>query len=178
MKQTSRGFTIVELLVVIVVIGILVSVTVVAFTGVQKRARDSQRLSDVAVIVKALELYKLAKGEYPPVLTGVPVYWGWNMSSAGAQYFLPQLVSEKIINKVPLDPINNLNETNDGYGYVYYTYAAGSRGCTPSKGDFYVLEITQAESVVDFPSSPGFKCPLRDWSNDYVAWVTGGFTNS
>lgn len=52
----QKGFTIVELLIVIVVIGILAAITIVAFTGVQARARDSQRKSDLAAIAKAVAI--------------------------------------------------------------------------------------------------------------------------
>ena len=42
-RKKQTGFTIVELLIVIVVIGILAAITIVAFNGVQQRARDAQR---------------------------------------------------------------------------------------------------------------------------------------
>ena len=48
MKQ--RGFTIVELLIVIVVIGVLAAITIVAYNGIQSRARDSARVSDINAI--------------------------------------------------------------------------------------------------------------------------------
>ena len=51
------GFTIVELLVVIVVVGILAAISVVAYTGIQERARDAQRSQDMAAIKKALLMY-------------------------------------------------------------------------------------------------------------------------
>ncbi|RYF29318.1 MAG: prepilin-type N-terminal cleavage/methylation domain-containing protein [Chloroflexi bacterium] len=41
--SSKSGFTIVELLIVIVVIGILAAITIVAFNGVQKRAQQSKR---------------------------------------------------------------------------------------------------------------------------------------
>lgn len=53
----KSGFTIVELLIVIVVIGILAAITVVAYNGVKVRANDAQRRSDVASIAKMLNLY-------------------------------------------------------------------------------------------------------------------------
>lgn len=56
-RQKQPGFTIVELLIVIVVIAILAGISLVAFTGVQQRARDSQRLSDVKQITKAMQLW-------------------------------------------------------------------------------------------------------------------------
>lgn len=62
MKKTITGFTIVELLIVIVVIAILASISIVAYTGVQQKARDSKRKSDVAQIGKALQLYATDNG--------------------------------------------------------------------------------------------------------------------
>lgn len=54
--QRQKGFTIVELLIVIVVIAVLATISVVAYSGIQQRARDSQRKSDLAAIAKALEV--------------------------------------------------------------------------------------------------------------------------
>ena len=65
--KTQKGFTIVELLIVIVVIAILATVTVVAYNGMQNRAKNSQYISDVTTIVKKAELYPTASGtnSYP-----------------------------------------------------------------------------------------------------------------
>lgn len=60
--KLRRGFTLVELLVVIVVIAILVSIVVVGFANVQKRARDEVRKQDLASLAKALELYNNDNG--------------------------------------------------------------------------------------------------------------------
>jgi prepilin-type N-terminal cleavage/methylation domain-containing protein len=61
-KLKQSGFTLVELLIVIVVIAILAAITVVAYNGVQQRARDSRRKSDVGAIAKALILYQVDNG--------------------------------------------------------------------------------------------------------------------
>lgn len=63
--KTSKGFTIVELLIVIVVIGILAAIVIVAFNGVQSRARDSERVTEIKNIQKKLEVYFAEKGHYP-----------------------------------------------------------------------------------------------------------------
>ncbi len=65
MRKSISGFTIVELLIVIVVIAILAAITVVAFNGVQQRGRDSHRVSDVKQLHKALELFHAENGYYP-----------------------------------------------------------------------------------------------------------------
>jgi type II secretion system protein G len=59
------GFTIVELLVVIVVIAILAAITIVAFNGVQNRANDAAIQSDLNTFAKKVELFKVDNGDYP-----------------------------------------------------------------------------------------------------------------
>ena len=70
--QTSRGFTIIELIVVILVLGILVTITALGLVRYQLDARDTQRSTNVSIIAEALEKYYNEKGEYPScsVLTG------------------------------------------------------------------------------------------------------------
>lgn len=63
-KQKRAGFTIVELLIVIVVIGILAAITVVAYNGVQQRANTAKRDSDVALYQKAIYLARESTGKF------------------------------------------------------------------------------------------------------------------
>lgn len=65
MHKQQGGFTIVELLIVIVVIGILAAITVVAYNGIQGRANDTAIQSDLQNIAKKIELYKADQGVYP-----------------------------------------------------------------------------------------------------------------
>lgn len=60
-----RGFTIVELLIVIVVIAILAAISVVAFNGVQDRTYATKAASAIDGFVKTLEMYRTDHGEYP-----------------------------------------------------------------------------------------------------------------
>lgn len=61
----QRGFTIVELLIVIVVIGILAAITIVAFNGVQARAADAQKAMIASTVQKSLENYFTLNSSYP-----------------------------------------------------------------------------------------------------------------
>src|SRR5665811_1531512 len=65
MQKTIRGFTIVELLVVVAIMGILTTVGIISFSRVQTDSRDSQRSSKITVIAEALEKYYDENGEYP-----------------------------------------------------------------------------------------------------------------
>lgn len=67
-----RGFTLVELLVVISIVGVLASVVLVSFVGTQKQARDTQRKSDLKQYLTSLENYgSKMNGLYPIYATRV-----------------------------------------------------------------------------------------------------------
>ena len=61
----QKGFTIVELLIVIVVIAILAAITVVAYTGIQERTRNVAIQSDISQVAKLVEAYAAENGSYP-----------------------------------------------------------------------------------------------------------------
>ena len=69
-KSKPQGFTIVELLIVIVVIAILAAITIVAYNGIQARARDTTRKEDLAQLSKATKLYSVDKGDYAQIGCG------------------------------------------------------------------------------------------------------------
>lgn len=65
LKRKQSGFTIVELLIVIVVIGILAAIVITTFTGVQKKGRDADRKSDINAIYSQVEVYFAQNAKYP-----------------------------------------------------------------------------------------------------------------
>ena len=94
-KQT--GFTIVELLIVVVVIAILAAITIVSFANIQTRARDSSRDTAVRTMRTALENYaNLNGGLYPNAC-------GTVSSGCGTSQLASWLVPEHI-NSIPPDP--------------------------------------------------------------------------
>lgn len=178
-----RGFTIIELLIVIVVIGILVSVVTISWSGAQARSRDSKRLADAKAIEAALESYRSNNNDYPAAvatpasqLAGAAT-GGWETSGAAQPgTFLSAIKPYGFTSGVPVDPSNDtLN--NVGKTYRYKTYAAGTNGCDSSLGDYYVFVVNDLETVNGIsPQSPGFSCAGNDWQT-YGDYVFGHFVN-
>lgn len=170
MFKKANGFTIVELLIVIVVIAILAAISIVAYNGIQDRATNARRLNDMEVITKALEMYKAQKGYYPAVQSNSS--GGWERSAINPDNFLQALEDEKIIDRVPVDPINSAPQGAMGpestfTSYTYYLYPAGfyaTSGCPAANGPVYVLYI-QEPGKPTLEVSPGMSCASIDGKN-------------
>lgn len=146
------GFTLVELLVVIAVIGILASATIIIINPAQqfKKARDTKRKSDLEVIRASLELYKADNGTYP-------ITSDWVISES-ANPWIPGLSSSYIKN-LPKDPKNTGGNpiTSGNYEYGYYS----ATWCSASPGVSYILTArlenaadSQAGNYIEYGSSP------------------------
>lgn len=75
-KQKQQGFTIVELLIVVVVIAILAAITIVAYNGINDRSRESSAKSAVQQAYKQVEAKQVTSGAYPVALTDVNIVDG------------------------------------------------------------------------------------------------------
>ena len=64
-KNKQSGFTIIELLIVIVVIGILAGLVLTTFNGIQAKARDTERETDIKALHAQIEAFWAQKGYYP-----------------------------------------------------------------------------------------------------------------
>jgi type II secretion system protein G len=116
------GFTLVELLVAITILGVLATVGLSTFTSAQARGRDTQRKSDLKQIVTALELYYSDHETYPasnsgkiagcPSTTSTACVWGGSPSEftdTKTSYF----------KNLPKDPFSN-------YNYYYRTVSVNA----------------------------------------------------
>lgn len=131
--QHKKGFTLVELLIVIVVVAILAAISIVAYNGIQQRARDTKRANDISQIKKALLAYDTNHGGVvrPGVSgytkpAGEPGMGGWDVSTSAS--WLIFLRSNH--GTMPVDPVNIAPNTsnvigNDNRLYAYYCYDAG-----------------------------------------------------
>jgi len=81
-NKQSEGFTIVELLIVIIVIGILAAITIVAYNGVQQRAKASVLSSTLSSAAKSAQAAYLTTGDYPAAST-LPTNQGIRLTISG-----------------------------------------------------------------------------------------------
>jgi type II secretion system protein G len=71
----TKGFTLIELMVVIAIIGLLASIITVSLFSAQAKGRDAKRVADVRTIQLALEEYYNDNGNYPATLSAIaPTY--------------------------------------------------------------------------------------------------------
>ena len=143
MKKTvgnlrPRGFTIVELLIVIVVIGILAAITLVAFGSVQQKARDAGRITKLDRLVKGIEQYYVENGRYPPIDHGLgtETTCGSQTDNWGHCDRL-KILTDSIAPYATIDPTSLSNATQ---GSNYYSYASQSGDNFQSYGIMVYLE--------------------------------------
>jgi prepilin-type N-terminal cleavage/methylation domain-containing protein len=84
MRKSIRGFTLVEILIVVVIIGILASIAIVSYSGVQQRARDAKRIDDIAHIGRSMQLWAGADKSLVNFGGGYNGWgWGWYENNYG-----------------------------------------------------------------------------------------------
>lgn len=75
-RKRSQGFTLVEILIVVVILGILAAIVIPQFTSASESAKSSSLLSQLQTIRSQLELYQVQhNGDYPTLGTGANTDW-------------------------------------------------------------------------------------------------------
>ena len=135
-RKLATGFTIVELLIVIVVIAILASISVVAYNGVQQRAKASSLASTLKSAEKAFRLYGTEQGR--------STWWDdGQITSAGDNPTLTRVINEtnfkQYMQNASVPDGWVLNYDNDGDNY---------NGCSISGAGVKVFSYDVPQSVV------------------------------
>jgi prepilin-type N-terminal cleavage/methylation domain-containing protein len=143
MQITSRkGFTLVELLIVVAIIGILASVVIVGLAPTQRSGRDARRISDIRQVQTALELYYAKCGYYPGTTQAAAACGAFSQLTNDWGEMASALIGSGIgVTNIPNDPLAGksygYSSTPDGKGYAlravlenpsYGTLAADSDG--------------------------------------------------
>lgn len=124
-KLSQRGFTIVELLIVIVIIGILATIGFVSFSSAQNKAKKSKATATVSQVKSKLGEYFADNNYYPAAKSEVTTYLTANGGGSTATEF----------------------------GNAAYTYTATPSGCTVAAQDCTSYTLTAAKTYWNGGSS-------------------------
>jgi general secretion pathway protein G len=104
-KSSQKGFTLLEMLITVSIIGILAAITSANLGGARTRARDTERVTEVSQIALAVEHYYNACRQYPAMLA----------LTANNGTCPVGVTLDSFITSIPTDPLNN--------GTFVYVYA-------------------------------------------------------
>ena len=124
MLKIEKGFTLIEVLIVVAIIGILASVVLVGLGPTQRAGRDARRISDLRQTQNALELYFNKCGYYPGTVQANPppcgAYAANNTWGDAVSGMTQALIGSAIgVSQIPNDPTS-------GKTYYYGANAVGS----------------------------------------------------
>jgi len=122
--KNQSGFTIVELLIVIVVIGILATLVIVTFAGIQQRARDTQRQTDINAVQGHVEAYYASNGTYPTLGMLTDATW----RAASTKGLDPAALVD------PGGTTIAATLATNGYQYEVWTDTVGGTACPAATG--------------------------------------------
>ncbi len=138
MSQKERGFTLLEILVVIAVIGILVAILVPRFSGIQTDAKKKQTMADLKSLKMAVEMYKNNNHVYPAAA-------GWDT--------LLLAETSRVVDEVPNDPFGTTKYTYDldtatsGYYVIYSVGVDGAAGTITLSADAVTASGAGADNI-------------------------------
>lgn len=135
----KSGFTIVELLIVIVVIAILAAISIVAYNGIQQRAMTSAMQADLSNAIKTLKLYQADNGYFPTSIDSstycpTPANAAYCLKASNGNQFLNYIVDN------PSDPQAFTLDVRSTNGTRYY--ASSNGGISESADTFTMAAIT------------------------------------
>lgn len=130
--KKSKGFTIVELLIVIVVIGILATLVIVTFSGIQQKGRDSQRKTDINALQSHVEAYYAQNGSYPTLAMINDDAW----RAANMKGLDPEALRDPKAPTATVDLAGTATTTAYGYSSL-----AGGAACTVT-GTLPAVDVT------------------------------------
>lgn len=144
LKKNNKGFTIVELLIVIVVIGILALLVVTTYGGIQAKARNAKRSADMSAVQTQLEAFFSQNAYYPSLTDMNSATWlATNMKSldTGA------LIDPSNATRSPL--LTSSLTPSKQYGYVVTDSASPGASCetTDTNCAQYTLTATYEGTV-------------------------------
>jgi general secretion pathway protein G len=135
--QAKRGFTLVEILIVVVILGILAAIVIPQFTQASTEAKTNSLASDLQTMRSQIELYKVQHNDTAPALATFEDQMIYCTNAAGATAATPSkqrdtangFIYGPYLERIPENPFNNLDTVVDwsagtpagGWGYIAAT---------------------------------------------------------
>lgn len=129
------AFTLLELLVVMAIIGILAAIGIASFGGVQAKARDARRKSDIESFARALEMFYNDNGRYPIITSADDMGTAYDGLTSGIIWGKEWTVSDgtTYMTKIPTDP----KYTNYRYNPLRVDNGVATEGTAANKANGY-----------------------------------------
>ncbi|WP_211185226.1 type II secretion system major pseudopilin GspG [Thalassotalea algicola] len=140
MQQRQSGFTLLEVMVVIVILGILASMVVPNLMGSQERANVQKAVSDVTALETSLSMYKMDNYNYPSTEQGLEAL----VSETDIEPLPRRFPEEGYIKRLPNDPWGNeyqlLNPGENGKVDIFSMGPDGEAGTEDDIGNWNLTD--------------------------------------
>lgn len=179
-RKFSKGFTIVELLVVIVVIGVLAAIIITSYNGVQEKAIVASLKFDLSNASRKLKMYYIENSAYPNSITDCPVPAAGNMcikptsnntfssytvsnttnptftvtaSNGGRIYKITNDTNPIAVNSAPLAPVADWIATTQGNHYGNFYDLIGKSFATVNRSTTKTIYDPLLKKIYDVPAN-------------------------
>jgi len=141
----SRAFSLVEILIVVIILGILAAIVIPQFTNASSNARNSSTASDLTILRKQLDLFTLQHNSVPPQITGMWTLLTSRSNTSETSVAAPSgTANGPYVIAPPQNPWNNYTtittaatDTNAGW---YYTATTSS----------YSIYVRNADGTINY----------------------------
>lgn len=204
-NKSFLGFTIVELLVVIVVIGVLAAITIVSYTGISQKAIASSLQSDLATASTQLKMFQVENSAYPNSITDCPTPSAGNLclkatpgnnyssysannttspqtfillaSNGGQIYKINNSSTPIALEPAPLSPVADWLATTQGDHYGNFYDLVTKQYATVTRNTPKTIYDPTTQHIYDIPVNKLAVNPRSDGKNGVEAVIEGQRTN-
>jgi len=145
----TAGFTIVELLIVIVVIGILAALVLNSVASAKQSALNAQTIDAAQKWTQALQVYKVTNGSYPAIANGNPIACLEESLPANSDFAANACGNGYTVDNTLDGLINQYTKFDASNDYPTHTFIFG-RVTNPSRGLLYGTQLSSGSPAIGY----------------------------